>query len=302
MIGGEGPALRVAQWEVSHESMHAMDLDGMRMCWLEEGRGDPVVVLVHGIPTGPLLWRRVMPELRGARVIAWEMVGYGKSIAEGRTHDISVAAQARYLRSFLRALGVDRALLVGHDLGGGVVQIAALQEPSLCQGLLLTNAIGYDSWPVTPIRAAAAMGPLLTRLPKALFERVFIESLAPGYDRREIGRESATLHWGAYEEADGAAAFVRQARALDARDTMAIQDALPTLRGTPARIVWGAADPFQKLQYGRRLAQDLNAPLEIIDGAKHFTPECHPEVLVRTIHDLCEEVRERHSGAEPPRD
>ena len=91
------------------------------------GQGYPVV-LVHGIPTSPKLWRRVLPRLRGARALAWEMVGYGASIPEGRRRDISVAKQADYLAAWLRQLGVDRAVLVGHDLGGGVVQIAAAHK------------------------------------------------------------------------------------------------------------------------------------------------------------------------------
>jgi hypothetical protein len=54
-------------------------VQGIQMRWLEHGQGCPVV-LVHGIPTSPELWRRVMPRLRGAQALAWEMVGYGKSI------------------------------------------------------------------------------------------------------------------------------------------------------------------------------------------------------------------------------
>ena len=49
-------------------------VDDTRMRWLEEGRGTPVV-LVHGIPTSPVLWRHVAPRLAGMRVLAWEMTG-----------------------------------------------------------------------------------------------------------------------------------------------------------------------------------------------------------------------------------
>lgn len=114
------------------------------MRWEESGQGAPVV-LIHGIPTCPALWRHVMPRIEGARCLAWEMVGYGASIPEGRERDISVASQAQYLASWLRHLGIEQAILAGHDLGGGVAQIAAVRNPGLCRGLFLTNAIGYDS-------------------------------------------------------------------------------------------------------------------------------------------------------------
>jgi hypothetical protein len=41
----------------------------------------------------------------------------------------------------------------------------------------------------------------------------------------------------------------------------------------PARIVWDAADAFQKLEYGARLAWDLWAPIERIEGGRHCTRE-----------------------------
>ncbi len=53
------------------------------MRWEEQGEGTPVV-FVHGIPTSPRLWRHVVPRVEGARRLAWDMVGYGASIAEGR--------------------------------------------------------------------------------------------------------------------------------------------------------------------------------------------------------------------------
>lgn len=54
------------------------------------------------------------------------------------------------------------------------------------------------------------------------------------------------------------------------RDTLAVQDALPSL-GVPARVVWGVADPFQ-VESGERFAGDLGTTLRRIEGGKHFTP------------------------------
>jgi pimeloyl-ACP methyl ester carboxylesterase len=70
-----------------------IEVDGIPMQWEEQGEGRPVV-FIHGIPTSPRLWRHVIPQVRGARSMAWEMVGYGASIEAGRERDISVAKQA----------------------------------------------------------------------------------------------------------------------------------------------------------------------------------------------------------------
>jgi len=75
-------------------------------------------------------------------------------------------------------------------------------------------------------------------------------------------------------------------RSLRTQDTEAVAPALAGL-GVPAAVVWGAADRFQKLDpYGRRLASDLDAPLDEIDGGKHFTPEDHPDVIAAAISSV----------------
>lgn len=112
--------------------LHEVDVDGVPTRWIEGGDGFPVV-LVHGIPTSPGLWRHVTPLVRG-RTLSYEMTGYGSSIPFGADRDISVSAQASHLLRWLDALGIGRAVLVGHDLGGGVAQIAAVREPARCAG------------------------------------------------------------------------------------------------------------------------------------------------------------------------
>lgn len=52
------------------------------MRWVQAGAGFPVV-LVHGIPTSPALWRHVLPQVRVEHLLAFEMVGYGDSIPAG---------------------------------------------------------------------------------------------------------------------------------------------------------------------------------------------------------------------------
>jgi hypothetical protein len=62
---------------------------------------------------------------------------------------------------------------------------------------------------------------------------------------------------------------------LHTADTLQVADRLRDLQ-VPARVVWGAADPFQRLPYGQRLAWDLRTELWQIEGGRHFTPEDHP--------------------------
>lgn len=260
----------------------ALRVQDIPMRWQEAGEGMPLV-LVHGIPTSPALWRHVVPRLtRTARCMAWEMVGYGESIPAGRERDISVAKQADYLLAWMDALGIRRAVLAGHDLGGGVVQIAAVRRPSICAGLFLANSIRYDSWPIPSVKAMRAAGALLQHMPMGLLRLALLPLFARGHDDPAQRRAALGIHLSSYARHDGAAALIRQVRALDVRDTLAIVDSLPSLR-VPARVAWGVADPFQKVTYGERLARDLGAKFRGIEGGRHFTPEDHPAVIAEEI-------------------
>ncbi len=264
---------------------------GIRMRWQDRGHG-PAVVLVHGIPTSPRLWRHVVPLVEG-RALAWEMVGYGDSIAEGRGRDISVARQADYLLAWLDHLGIHTAFFVGHDLGGGVLQIAATRAPERFAGLVLTNSIAYDSWPIPSVKAMRAIAPLFARTPQPLFRASLAALMLRGHDNSQQASEALNLHLGPYRQHDGAGAMARQVQALDVQDTLAVAPLLPSL-DIPTRIVWGAADRFQKIRYAERLAADLDAPLDRIGGGKHFTPEDHPDRVATAVNSL---TRDRPSLA-----
>ena len=217
------------------------------------------------------------------------MVGYGGSIAAGRDREISVAKQADYLSSWMRELGLEDAVLVGHDLGGGVAQILAVRHPGMVRGLVLTNAICYDSWPIPQVKLLRAMGPVVERLPDEIFRLVYTSFMHGGHDNRQQAREAVSEHFPHYERADGAADFLRQVRSLDVRDTLAVADRLPEL-DVPVRIVWGAADQFQKIGYGYRLAYEMDGKLDRVEGGKHFTPEDHPGPIAGAVNGLLEEV------------
>ncbi len=265
-------------------------IDGPTYRWDEAGDPDGVpVVLLHGIPTSPALWRDVLPRLRGVRALAFEMVGYGASIDDGRGRDLSLRAQAEHLHRWLDALDLERVVLVGHDLGGGVAQIAAVRRPERFAGLVLTNAVSDGSWPIPAVRAMRAVPRLLARTPDRVFEVVLGTLMARGHDDPEVARTSLAIHHAAYARADGAAAMARQVVDLDVRDTLEVAPAVASLR-VPARVVWGVEDRFQPPIFGQRLALELGTRPIAIRGGRHFTPEDHPATIAAAIQAVTTEL------------
>jgi len=173
------------------------------------------------------------------------------------------------------------------------VHIAAVRRPDLCGALMITNGIGYDSWPIPSVKAMAATSGAVSKLPAAALKPALAAIVLRGNDDAEVAKESLALHYRPYAEHGGGAAMARQVDALDVADTLEVADRLPGL-GVPARVVWGVEDQFQTLDYGERFACDLGVPLRRIEGGKHFTPEDHPDVIAEEVRSLHAEVSAPH--------
>ncbi|HAS28923.1 MAG TPA: haloalkane dehalogenase, partial [Alcanivorax sp.] len=89
---------------------HFQDVDGKRIAYVDEGEGDPIVLL-HGNPTSSYLWRNVIPELVGSgRVIAPDLIGQGDSEklpASDGPGRYGFLTAYHYLDGLLAALGLD---------------------------------------------------------------------------------------------------------------------------------------------------------------------------------------------------
>lgn len=292
-----------AAWRSAPELIQSALVDGVLMRWEEHGEEGPPVVLLHGLPTSPRLWRFVLSELAPdldagrLRCFAWELVGFGHSAREGLGRDVSLAAQTEHLAAFLDALDLRRTVLVGHDLGGGVAQRLAVLAPERVAGLVLVDSVAYRAWPAPPVRVARRAADWIERAPTALLGPLLAATL------RWLGHrapaEASALYRHAYAGARGARALAHQLRALDPRDTDEVGPALREL-ALPARVVWGERDPLGVCA-AARLARDLEAPLELIPGAGHFTPEEHPDAVARAIREVVAEAELAERRVRPGR-
>src|SRR5919198_2435646 len=126
--------------------MPRLRLDGATFEVWDEGSGRPVVLL-HGFPTTNRLWRGVLPKLAAAncRAVAPDLAGYGLSDADANA-DVGMARQASWMRDLIEALGLERPVLVAHDVGSAAAQIFVARWPERSGGLVVLDGVYQDNW------------------------------------------------------------------------------------------------------------------------------------------------------------
>src|ERR671923_762504 len=148
----------MSSWNASQIELH-----GHEVVYRRAGEG-PAVVLIHGMVNSSKHWESVAMQLADAyTVIAPDLIGHGDSAAV--RGDYSLGAHACSIRDLLAVIGIDRATIVGHSLGGGVAMQFFYQFPQRTERLVLVSSggLGHEVSPL--LRGAALPGAsLLVRL------------------------------------------------------------------------------------------------------------------------------------------
>jgi pimeloyl-ACP methyl ester carboxylesterase len=273
---------RASQTRVTLSGLGPLDLD---LAFTDVGKGDPVVLL-HGIPTWSYLYADVIPLLQSHyRVIAPDFLGHGWSDRRDR-FDRSLPAQVSAVLALLDTLGIDKATFVGHDTGGGVSLILAVEHPERVQRLVITNAVAYDSWPIEDMIALG--DPQWRSKPGREVAEFVASGLADGIHNRErLTRRFTEGIVAPYSDDEGALSLIRNASALNTNHTMALVDRHETI-SAPTLVLWGVQDPWQPIADGERLSREIpNAELVRVE-ASHWIPWDAPEAFAAGVLEFLE--------------
>src|SRR6266404_5101532 len=122
------------------------DVDGVRLQYLTAGKG-PAVILLHGYAETSRMWKPLMPVLAERfTVIAPDLPGIGDSAIPADGTDMKTAAIR--IHALARKLGVEKARVVGHDIGLMVAYAYAAQFPLETEKLVVMDAFlpGVEGW------------------------------------------------------------------------------------------------------------------------------------------------------------
>lgn len=287
------PAVRPA-WlpheEYPFESRFAA-VDGQQLHYVDEGTG-PLLLFVHAGPGWSFVFRGLIVELRDRfRCVTLDLPGSGLSPIE-RGKRVTLASSSHALEGFVRALGLEEATLVAHDIGGPVAIDAFSRLKGRLRGFVVTGSF------VWPMREYPSIGRMLRLVGGRTMGVVDggTNLIARSTARFGLGSLSAAgrrAYRGPYLDRDvrrNARSMLGQAAASD--DFLSrVRDEVPgTVGGLPALIIWGEKDPTRKHGWPARWQEVLpRARSHVIRGARHFPQMNAPQEVARLIEEWWDE-------------
>jgi haloalkane dehalogenase len=276
------------------EHLQYAEIDGHEIAYVDEGEG-PVVLLLHGIPTSSWMYRHVTLglTLRGYRVIAPDLLGFGSSDKVEDVDEYAPDRQAARVLGLMDALGIERWTLVPHDMGGHVAWELLAVRPEAVERMVLLNTFAYErGWnPPADLGRRAKLRRLFARM--LANERgartITAAIIAEGLVDRGLCQDADLVegyHRPIVEGADGAIVAFMSSFA-DIRERM--PEWQQTLRGLdlPVSIVWGERD---RVLRGKHLVPQFAEDLGVAEGdihlladGKHFVAEENAERVIAVI-------------------
>jgi haloalkane dehalogenase len=230
---------------------HFLDRDGARLHYLDEGAGEPVVML-HGNPTWSFYYRDLVRTLRtDYRVVVPDHVGCGRSDKpDDARYDYTLASRVHDLEALLDHLHMGNNLtLVLHDWGGLIGMAYTSRHPERIRRLVVLNTAAFRlpegkrlPWSLRLCRTA--LGPLLVR-----GLNVFCRGALRTCCTRPLSPAVRAGYLAPYDSWDHRRAVLRFVQDIPLRPgdrafdlLLETEKSLPRFRAVPMLICWGEKD------------------------------------------------------------
>jgi haloalkane dehalogenase len=271
-------------------------VDGLNIFFRRAGSGDATpLVLTHGIPRSSFLYRKMVPILGESRPVrAWDLYGFGLSEKPRDPSRYYFPKFEEFFGRFLDKLGIERAHLVCHDVGGPFTIGWAVHNPHRVASLTIMNTTVYLSgfWIPGPVLASILLPYRLQE--KVMSDAQFADMILRYIQRKALKNPEAL----AGEEGEAFKELLTRdgGRWSLARTLKAYRVVLPYLLGLqkaltrftrPTMVLWGKYDPFCTMPIAGRFARSVpEADIRVVSHASHFLQEDQPEETSRIILDF----------------
>ncbi len=253
------------------------------------GQGGEPFVLLHGFATSGFVWRDVAEVLAasGHTAYAVDLLGYGESDRPMEA-EFTIAAQTRYVERAMLGLRLERATVVGLDIGGAIAQRLAVFHPQRVERLALVNSVAFDECPGREVRLVQrSTARVALRIARGVLGAAPL--LRPVLERHVANPENmppqlVARYVAPYAGSDGVAHLLVLARALSADDLYRLD--LASLR-VPASIIWGDEEHFLDSGLPERLHTAIpGSTLTRLSGVGRLVPEEDAEGTARLLLEM----------------
>jgi haloalkane dehalogenase len=262
---------------------HYLEWQGLRLHYLDEGQGAPVV-LFHGEPTWAFLYRRVaLPLLAtGYRVIAPDYPGFGRSDKPVDPAFYTYDNQTAAAGAVIEHLGLAEATAVVQDWGGPIGLRLAVEPPGRFRRLCVLNTSLFGR----PSEGFLRWRDFAARHPDLPVGDVMRRSLAVPPSEEVIAGYDAPFPDSTYKAGVRRFPAIVPTASTDpgAAEMQQVAAALASWQN-PALVLFSTEDPIFSVDVGRRFAETIPGaePLQTIDGAGHFLQEDRGEEVGAAI-------------------
>ena len=258
-------------------------IEGEWIHYVDHGSG-PAIVLIHGFMGSTFGWRSTIPTLaQGHRVVALDLPGFGFSDRSGAIA-YSPQAHAERVTRLMDALGIERAVVIGHSMGGGVAERVAVGFPGRVERLVLVAAVDA-SVPEDGQHGGRGRGTLAFALASIAFKSPLLVSM--GVRRALAGMVSREFATGEVVAGYLAPLLMPGTLACVRRLSEGTADATPvdlSAINVPALIVSGSRDTAVPPSVGEGLAKKIaGARHVVLEGAGHLIAEEQPGAFLAEV-------------------
>jgi pimeloyl-ACP methyl ester carboxylesterase len=275
---------------------HYLRVNGFDMHFVDEGQGEPIVLL-HGDPTWGYLWRSfISPLSRNCRCVVPDHMGMGKSGVPQEPNPYRLRHHAANLEFLLLHLNLHDLTLALHNWGGPVGLDFAVRHREKIKRLVLLNTWAFAPWPGGPLPRLLE----IIRSPRGekfvLGKNGYLEQALVGTTLHPENLTPTVLaaYRAPFPTPESRLAMLCWSRDIPMEerdpsytDMKRIEQALPVLANIPTLLVWGMRDPVLPASVLRMWQQRLpNAVTLEINDASHFLQEDAPERIVIAMREF----------------
>ena len=267
-----------------------IDLPGGDLQVRESGPPDaPNIVLLHGFACSLGWWDKMSPALaRDHHVIAFDLLGHGGS--EKPRDGYGMEEQARQVSAALDKLGVRRAVIVGHSMGGAVATALTEMRRPLVESLVILDTPPDRNDGSLPFTARLGFVPVLGQairrvVPDSAIRDGLGSAFAPGFDVPDAFVDDfRDMTYSSYDDSHDGADSYREKSGLD--DRLADEQ-------VPLLVIFGAEDDIADPKSAQDYRKVPNARIVMLDGAGHSPHVEKPAATARLIRNFLEQQRQR---------